>query len=107
MINLGVAYSLIEDHKNADFFLIRSNQVPPKNMVPLLALIENSLRAEDESAARNYTRVLFDYYERAQIRNQLISLSTDYLSPPLSPELISSIVGIDLKNQSTGIQNLQ
>jgi tetratricopeptide (TPR) repeat protein len=45
LMNLGIAYSLNGDYRNAEVYLIRAHQVHPKNMIPLLGVIENRLRA--------------------------------------------------------------
>jgi len=59
-----------------------------------LCLIENSIRAEDIPRAKEYARILFDNFAVTAIMDQLENLSKEYMSPPLSPVLISSIVEI-------------
>jgi Tfp pilus assembly protein PilF len=91
---LGVALSLNGQFSQAERILNRVLQISRDNMLPLLCLIENSIRAEDIPRAKEYARILFDNFEVTAIKDQLENLSKDHMSPPLSPVLISSIVEI-------------
>ena len=99
-IGLGVAYSLNGNYKIAENILRRANQIPPKDMMALLGLIENSRRAGDMLQAREYADMLLTIYDRATIRDQLHHLSNNHLLPPLSPELISEIIESRLQENS-------
>jgi tetratricopeptide (TPR) repeat protein len=92
LMNLGIAYSLKGNHSSAESYLIRAHQVHPKNMIPLLGLIENRVRAADYKTAQKYAGVLFSTYSREEIINQLQSLSKDHLSLFLSAEAISPVL---------------
>jgi Tfp pilus assembly protein PilF len=89
---LGVALSLNGQFAQADKILRRALQKSPDNMLPLLCLIENSIRAQDLLRAREYSRILSEYFEQPAIRNQLDNLAKDHKLPPLSAELISSVL---------------
>ena len=92
LMNLGIAYSLKGNYSSAESYLIRAHQVHPKNMIPLLGLIENRVRAADYKTAQKYAGVLFGTYSRGEIINQLQSLSKDHLSLFLSAEAISPVL---------------
>ncbi|MFC1577594.1 tetratricopeptide repeat protein [Thermodesulfobacteriota bacterium] len=92
LMNLGIAYSLKGNYRNAESYLIRAHQVHPKNMIPLMGLIENRLRAADFKGAQKYAGILSSTYRRAAIKNQLQSLSKDHLSLFLSAESISAVI---------------
>ncbi len=92
LMNLGIAYSLKGNYSSAESYLIRAHQVHPKNMIPLLGLIENRVRAADYKTAKKYAGVLFSTYSRGAIINQLQSLSKDHLSLFLSAEAISPVL---------------
>lgn len=92
LMNLGIAYSLKGNYSSAEAYLIRAHQVHPKNMIPLMGLIENKVRASDIKMAQKYAGVLNGMYNRAAIKNQLKNLSKDHLSLFLSTELFSPVI---------------
>jgi tetratricopeptide (TPR) repeat protein len=92
LMNLGIAYSLKGNYSSAEAYLIRAHQVHPKNMIPLMGLIENKVRAADFKMAQKYAGVLYGMYNRAAIKNQLKNLSKDHLSLFLSAELFSPVI---------------
>jgi tetratricopeptide (TPR) repeat protein len=100
LMNLGIAYSLKGNHRSAEVYLIRAYQVHPKNMIPLMGLIENRLRAADFNGAQKYAGILYSTYNRAAIKNQLQSLSKDHLSLFLSAESISPVIENQWANNS-------
>jgi tetratricopeptide (TPR) repeat protein len=92
LMNLGIAYSLKGDYSSAEAYLIRAHQVHPKNMIPLMGLIENKVRAADFKMAQKYAGVLYGMYNRTAIKSQLKNLSKDHLSLFLSAELFSPVI---------------
>jgi tetratricopeptide (TPR) repeat protein len=92
LMNLGIAYSLKGDYSSAESYLIRAHQVHPKNMIPLMGLIENKVRAADFKMAQRYAGVLYGMYNRTAIKNKLKNLSRDHLSLFLSAELFSPVI---------------
>ena len=92
LMNLGIAHSLKGNYNSAEAYLIRAHQVHPKNMIPLMGLIENKVRAADFKMAQKYAGVLYGMYNRAAIKNQLKNLSKDHLSLFLSAELFSPVI---------------
>jgi len=93
LMNLGIAYSLKGNYSSAEVYLIRAHQVPPKNsMIPLMGLIENTIRAADYKGAQKYAGVLSNRYSRSAINSQLEDLSKDLLSLFLSAESISTFI---------------
>jgi tetratricopeptide (TPR) repeat protein len=100
LMNLGIAYSLRGNYSSAESYLIRAHQVHPKNMIPLLGLIENRVRAADYKTAKKYVGVLSSIYSRGEIINQLQSLSKDHLSLFLSAEAISPVLGYQWADNS-------
>ena len=99
-IGLGIAYSLNGNYTIAENILRRAHQIPPKDMLALLGLIENSRSAEDMLQAGIYADMLLTIYDSAAIRDQLHHLSNNHLLPPLSPEFISEIIESRLKENS-------
>ena len=92
LMNLGIAYSLKGNYQGAEVYLIRAHRVPPKNMIPLMGLIEHRLRAADYEGAQKYADLLIRAYDSAAIQRQLRGLSKDLLSLFLSAESISPVI---------------
>ena len=92
LMNLGIAYSLMGDYRSAEVYLIRAQQVHPKNMIPLMGLIENKLRAADFKGAQKYAAIINSTYSRVAITHQLQNFSKDPLSLFLSAEIIAPVI---------------
>jgi tetratricopeptide (TPR) repeat protein len=92
LMNLGIAYSLTGDYRSAEVYLSRAHQVHPKNMIPLMGLIQNSLRAADVKGAQKYAGIINSSYDQAAIKHQLQNLSRSHLSLFLSAETISPVI---------------
>ena len=59
LLNTGVSLSLIGDNGNAELFLVRAAERSARDIRPVYALIENSVRAGDLQKAENYTEKMF------------------------------------------------
>jgi tetratricopeptide (TPR) repeat protein len=92
LMNLGIAHSLEGHYSKAEIYLIRAYKVHPRNMLPLLAMIENSLKATDFESAQKYTDILLRTYSIAAIKDQLNRLSQVHRSVFLSAESISPVI---------------
>ena len=88
MLNTGLALSLAGSYKNAEWFLRVADKIQKKDMMPLLALIENSVRAGDPELAMTFTRRLFSWFPASRIRANLSAPSENYSTIPLSYDLI-------------------
>ena len=106
-LSLGVANSLSGEYGRAERILSRAHQIPPMNMMALFRLIENSLKARDAQRAGVYADTLLKLFNMEAIRNQLNSLSSNYLIPPISPELISQFIKSRLKQKSGVVAEIQ
>lgn len=106
LMNLGIAYSLTGDYRSAEVYLIRAHQVHPKNMIPLMGLIENKLRAADFKGAQKYAAIINSTYNRAAIKRQLQNLSRDHLSLFLSAESISPVIENQYANNSKDLTEI-
>jgi tetratricopeptide (TPR) repeat protein len=92
LMNLGIAYSLAGNFSSAEIYLLRANRVHPKNMLPLMGLIENRLRAVDIRGAQKFADQLIDTYGMTTISNQLTRLSHDHRSMFISAASISPLI---------------
>ena len=94
---LGIALSLNGQFAQAELVFKRALRDSHRDLLPLLCLIENSIRAEDLPRAREYARIMLEYFDAPVVQNQLENIAKDHKSPPLSPELIASVLETQLK----------
>ena len=107
LMGLGVALSLNGNYGKAQIVLHRAHQTPPKSMIALLGLIENSLKAGDIPQAMDYADKLISTYNITAVKHQLRNLSNDHFVPPLSPELISQVITSLLAEKSKEFSEIQ
>ena len=104
LLNIGVALSLMDEHKNAEWFLRRAAENSHKDIMVFFCLIENSLRAGNISDAEEYVDNLFASFDLKTIINKLEMLPRNYESAPVSKELISPTIKRILIKMSKDIQ---
>ncbi|MFV9644861.1 MAG: tetratricopeptide repeat protein [Desulfobacterales bacterium] len=92
LMYMGSALSLSGYYSRADWFLNRAAQKSSGDIMIYFCLIENSLRAGDESRAEKYTEKLFTLFNLKTIETNLKMLSRDYRFAPVSQELIYPII---------------
>jgi len=107
LINTSVALSLMGSHKNAEWFLHRAAQKSSGDIMIYFSLIENSLRADDESNAEKYTEKLFTLFSLKTIETNLEALSRNRRSAPVSQELIYPIIKRKLMKISDNFKLLE
>ncbi len=92
LLNTGAAYSHMGRHKNAELFLKHAARNSSCDMIIYFCLIENSLRAGDESSAGKYTEKLLASFSLKSIQNELERLPGNHRSVPVSRELIAPMI---------------
>ena len=103
LMYMGAALSLSGEYSRADWFLRRSNNIPPESIMPLFCLIENSLRAGNMPNTKRYTEKLLDSFSIIAIKSQLEKLFYDNLSLSISHKLIARIIAKKLMERSKEI----
>lgn len=106
LLNTGVAFSLMGEHKNAESFLKKAAQNSYNDIMVFFCLIENSLRSGNVSNAEKYTERLFASFDLKTIINKLEILPRNYESAPVSKELISPTIKKILMEMSKDIQQI-
>ena len=106
LLYLGIAYSLQRDYRSADIHFARATNLPPKNIIPFLGLIENRLKAGDFKGAQKYAGILIDSFNMAVIKDQLRNFSNDHISSFLSDDSISSVIESQWSDKSKDIAEL-
>jgi len=106
LINIGMALNLTGNHKNAEWFLRRAARNSPGDMLIYFCLIENSVRAGDESSAGKYTEKLLASFSLKSIQNELERLPGNHRSVPVSRELIAPMIKKKLTEACKEVEKL-
>jgi hypothetical protein len=78
--------------RNAEWFLNQARRLSPGNILPLFALVENSLKANDPGKATRYIQDMLSFHSIKEIQERLESYPNRRDMPPISYELISKAV---------------
>ena len=92
-MGIGAALSTMGFHFRADQFLRKAHNGQPDAILSVLLLIENSLRAGDDSTAANWADRLLETQRLPEIEIWLKRLPTFYQSPPISIEVVAPLIG--------------
>jgi len=100
LIYLGTAYNLAGRHIKAEQILGKALNKPPSNFLPLVCLMDNSLRSGERERAIHYADLAVRLYHGNTIRNLLEKYRSNNLIPPLlltdiSQLLLQRLNGID------------
>ncbi len=91
-LNIGVTLTRLEKFENARWFLQRAVQKSPDDFYPLLALIENRSRVEDQDGADMYARQVVSSFPVGSIIDRIHNMEKDHRSAPLSAKRIDPII---------------
>ncbi len=92
LLNTGVALSLMGRNKNSELFLKKAAKSSPRDIRPVYALIENSIRAGNNNKAEEYAEQMFAKFSVKTIQEGLEKYSENYRSAPMSSEFIMPVV---------------
>jgi protein O-mannosyl-transferase len=98
LFNTSVALSLSGEYKKAELLILDALKNAPKNITWNFVLIENSIRAEDDSKINIYTETMFKEFDKKQIRYGLENFTDNPMLAPISITLIEPVIKKYLKN---------
>jgi predicted Zn-dependent protease len=97
LINMGAALSLSANYEQAGRILKRADSIYPDDVLILLFLAQNSLKAGDITRGSATLDYLVDVFGLKKLEDFLIKQSEDYLSIPLSYELLLPLINDRVK----------
>jgi Tfp pilus assembly protein PilF len=103
-INYGIALSLTGKTKRAEWVLSRSLKNTPADIVTLMCLIENSLRARNMQRLEKYLRILFFAFSAGDIQHFLQNVDVGNIDVPVSPKLLAPAIAARLKEYAVDIK---
>ena len=92
LLYLGMAYNLAGHHKKAEQVLEKALNTPPSNLLPLVCLMDNSLRSGASKRGMYYAGRAIRMYDGNTIRNSLEKYYNNNLIPPLLHADISQLL---------------
>ncbi len=92
LIYLGTAHNLAGHHEKAEKILENALNTPPLNLLPLVCLMDNSLRSGNKDRASRYADLAARMYADATIRNFFEKNRKNNLIPPLLLTDISQLL---------------
>ena len=89
LLNAGVSLSMTGQSQKANYFLNLASQNCPKDMIVLLALIENTLKVGKINDAKVYTDQLINSFNTEDIKATVEKLSNFFAAAPISKEIVA------------------
>jgi protein O-mannosyl-transferase len=83
LLYMGMAHNLTGEHATAEQILLKARSVPPANLLPILCLVDNSLRAGAMDKAMYYVDSIGSLYQPDMVGKNLAAYQQDGLAPPL------------------------
>ena len=98
-VNLGIALSLTHKPKQAEWVLKRIYENQPADIMILMCLIENSLRASDGPGFDRYADQLMAFFSAGEIHQFLIDLAEGKIDVPLASNLLAPAIAAKLNQK--------
>jgi tetratricopeptide (TPR) repeat protein len=92
LYNTGVTLSLMGKYERAQWFLRTASRISPDNILTLLYLIENSLKAGDAASVENYLDILFNTHSIQKIEIIFKGIDRFSFMVTFSPELVAPVL---------------
>jgi tetratricopeptide (TPR) repeat protein len=97
LTNVGVTLSTIGQYQKANWFLKQANQMEKGNIIPLLCLLDNHIKAENRDALKADVNELLKNFSIEYIQDTLQQISNSKSMVPLSSKTIATFIADNLK----------
>jgi tetratricopeptide (TPR) repeat protein len=101
--NIGTAFSIMGQYRKADWFLKQANQMTKENIIPLLCLLDNHIKAGNGDALNTDVNELFKNFNIEYIQDSLQQLSRSKAMVPISHKAISIYIAENLRFRSDAL----
>ena len=91
-LNTSVALSRSGDYVKAEVLLLEAIKLAPDNITLNFALIENSIRANDDAKTKTYVETLLKQFDKKQIKYGLKDFTDNPRLAPISKKLIAPVI---------------
>ena len=103
LINIGVTLSRMGQYWKANWFLKQANQMEKRNIIPLLCLLDNHIKARNSDALNTDVYELFKNFSIEYIRDALQQLDRNNLLVPISTEALAAVIAEKLKLRAASL----
>ena len=96
-VNIGTAFSMMGQYQKANWFLKQANQMTKENILPLLCLLDNHIKAGNSNDLNTDMNELFNNFSIEYIQDTLQQLSHSKSMVPISSKAISTSIAEKLR----------
>jgi len=96
-LNIGTCLNTMGHHSKANWFLRRSLQMSPDNIIPLFCLIDNELIAGNTVMLHRDTDYLLKKFSIDQIEAGFLRFARETMLPSISTEALESLISDNFK----------
>ena len=97
LTNVGVTLSRMGQYQKANWFLKQANQMEKGNIIPLLCLLDNHIKAENSDALKADVNELLKNFSVEYIQDTLQQISNSKSMVPISSKTIATFIADNLK----------
>jgi len=97
LTNVGVTLSSMGQYQKANWFLKQANQMEKGNIIPLLCLLDNHIKAENSDALKVDVNELLKNFSIEYIQDTLQQISNSKSMVPISSKTIATFIADNLK----------
>jgi len=102
-VNIGSTFSMMGQYRKANWFLKQANQMTKENIIPLLCLLDNHIKAGIADALNTDMIELLNNFSLETIQDTLQQLSLSESTVPISSMAISTFLAQNLRFRSDNL----
>jgi tetratricopeptide (TPR) repeat protein len=103
LTNVGVSLSQMGQYQKANWFLKQANQIEKGNIIPMICLLDNHIKAGNSDAMNTDLNKLIKNFSIETIQDKLQQLSQSKTMVPISSKAISAFIAENLRFRSDAI----
>jgi protein O-mannosyl-transferase len=106
-VNIGISLSMMGYNQKAGWFLKQAIQIEKGNIIPLLCLLDNHIKAGNSDAMNADLAELFKNFDIENIRYALQWIDRNQSTFPISSVALTSVIAEQLKLRAVTFSNLK
>lgn len=106
-VNIGAAFSMMGQYQKANWFLKQASQIEKENILPLLCLLDNHIKAGNGDDSNTVLNELFKIFSIEYIQDTLQQLSHSKSTVPISAKAISTIIADNMRFRSDALLRME
>ena len=102
-VNIGSVFSIMGLYQKAEWFLKQANQMTKENIIPVLCLLDNHIKAGNADALNTDVNELLNNFSIEYIQETLQQLSHSKSMVPISSKALSTFIAENLRFRSDAL----